>query len=257
MSHYSPSDYLCNEPFYVDGIGHIKCPTLRDIRKVTYQVFTLYLNTVAMTADDFLNLCRAGTQQTQAGMPQNDTPRKEPAELTMYELLLSSSPQLLYGILDFFLTGAVSFNQESNTFDIYETDQEQPRLTGHIHKDNYEAFTAELLCILGLKDSEEKIPRFKNKTAKRMYEKMQRHSTQGKKQSDENFGLDNLIRKYCTHNKVGINILNVWEMTYYQFHTMFNEYCSGRQYDINDMMAANTFSYKKSSDYKAMDYMKK
>ena len=66
-----------------------------------------------------------------------------------------------------------------------------------------------------------------------------------------------MIKKYCTHNKVGINILNVWDMTYYQFMHMFNEYCNGRQCDYSDMIAANTFSYKEASDYKQMLWIEK
>ena len=68
---------------------------------------------------------------------------------------------------------------------------------------------------------------------------------------------DNLIKKYCTHNKVGINILNVWDMTFYQFNTMFSEYNVGRQMDFNDAMASNTFSYKESSDYNPMLWIEK
>ena len=55
----------------------------------------------------------------------------------------------------------------------------------------------------------------------------------------------------------GINILNVWDMTYYQFMKMFLEYRMGRQADINDMMAANSFSFKNSKDYNPMEYMNK
>ena len=68
---------------------------------------------------------------------------------------------------------------------------------------------------------------------------------------------DNLIKKYCTHNKVGINILNVWDMTFYQFNVMFAEYNIGRQMDFNDAMASNTFSYKEASDYKPMLWIEK
>ena len=51
--------------------------------------------------------------------------------------------------------------------------------------------------------------------------------------------------------------MNVWDMTYYQFMKMFLEYRMGRQADINDMMAANSFSFKNSKDYKPMEYMNK
>ena len=84
-------------------------------------------------------------------------------------------------------------------------------------------------------------------------------SEQKEKQTsaDDDYTLSNMIVKYCTHNKVGINILNVWDMTYYQFMKMFLEYRMGRQADINDMMAANSFSFKNSKDYKPMEYMNK
>ena len=114
------------------------------------------------------------------------------------------------------------------------------------------------MMVEGLKNQEEEQEqKFKNNTAKKLFEKLQKHAKEQKKKADENYTLDNMIKKYCTHNKVGINILNVWDMTYYQFSTMFNEYCNGRQCDFNDMMAANTFSYKKSTDYKPLDYIKK
>ena len=56
MNMYSSFDYLCNEPFYLDGIGHAVCPTVRDIRNITYQVFSLYLNTIAMSREEYLHL---------------------------------------------------------------------------------------------------------------------------------------------------------------------------------------------------------
>ena len=46
-------------------------------------------------------------------------------------------------------------------------------------------------------------------------------------------------------------------MTYYQFTKMFLEYRMGRQADVNDAMAANSFSFKSPKDYKPMDYMNK
>ena len=36
MKGFSDYDYLCDEPYFYEGIGHVKCPTLRDIRKITY-----------------------------------------------------------------------------------------------------------------------------------------------------------------------------------------------------------------------------
>ena len=132
---------------------------------------------------------------------------------------------------------------------------------GKINDDNFEEFRNFLQVILGIKSEKEiEKPKYKNKLAQRIAEKLAKHQSEKKgKQtsSDDDYTLPNMIVKYCTHNKVGINILNVWDMTYYQFMKMFLEYRMGRQADINDMIAANSFSFKNSKDYKPMEYMNK
>ena len=161
-------------------------------------------------------------------------------------------------MLSFFVEDIFEFDETSLSFVTYKMVEDEKQIIGRIDNNNFEQFRVEVQYILGLKNQEEqKEQKFKNKTAKKLFEKLQKHAKEQKKKADENYTLDNMIKKYCTHNKVGINILNVWDMTYYQFSTMFNEYCNGRQCDINDMMAANTFSYKNSTDYKPLDYIKK
>lgn len=242
MNMYASFDYLCNEPFYLNGIGHAVCPTLRDIRKITYQLFSLYLSLLSMSREEYLRLY---------GLPES-------CDDSLYHLLLYGNTQLLFGILSFFLTGQLEFEKETGCFAIYETaDGGGQTLAGHIGEDNFEEFRLEMQHILGIKKPEETGPKFKNSLAQNLFQKMQTHTEQLKQKADKNFELDNMVRKYCTNNKVGISILNVWDMTYYQFTCMFAEYCNARQCDFNDNMAANTFSYKKSSDYQPMEYMKR
>ena len=241
---YSAYDYLCDEPFYIENMGHVKCPTLRDIRKITYDLFTVYINTISMSLDTYLDIC--GLREGYDKLSD-----KEKEDTTLYNLLLFGNKEVLIGILDLFLTDTYNFDNTNNTFIIYEDSNE----IGHIGNDNFDLFREEMKCILGINAREEK-PRFKNALAEKMYNRMQKHAEKQKKQENQNCEFDNMIKKYCTHNKVGINILNVWDMTYYQFTTMFAEYCNARQCDYNDMMAANTFSFKKSTDYKPMAYLK-
>lgn len=242
MDIYTSFDYLCNEPYYLSGIGNVKCPTLRDIRKITYQVFCFYLSLLSASQQEYCSLY--GDSKT--------------VKLSPYELLLYSNPQLLVGLLSFFLTVIPEFDSATASFIIYSLDNDGSRIkTGHIGSDNFDAFREKLQYIMGIRKTDEEGSRFKNDCAKRLFEKMQEGSRQRQKRQDENYTLDNMILKYCTHNKAGINILNVWDMTYYQFIHMFGEYCNGRQCDFNDLMAANTFSYKKSTDYKPLDYMQR
>lgn len=248
---YSSFDYLCNESFYIDGIGNIRCPTLRDIRKITYKLFMVYLEMLSLNHEEYLKVSDLYDKY-------NDLNESDKDKNSLFYLLLYGNPDLLFGMISFFVVGGIKFNKETYQFDIFKIENEINEPIGHIGNHNFENFRLQVQLILGISDAQEKEPRTKNTLAKEMYEKFQKHNAKQKnKKNDENYTLDNMIRKYCTHNKVGINITNVWDMTYYQFISMFSEYCNARQCDFNDMMAVNTFSYKKSSDYKPMDYMKK
>lgn len=247
---YSAFDYLCDEPYFVRGVGYVKCPTLREIRKITYNTFSYYTNVISCAFDDYLKRCGLEEKYNEFS---NDDKEKN----TLFYILLHDSATLLLGMLSAFIVGEIVFDEKTLTFNVFQTDGENRQQIGHVGNDNFEDFREQLQYILGIKPTEEKEQKFKNKIAQKMFEKLQKHAKEQKKNSDENYSFDNMIKKYCTHNKVGINILNVWDMTYYQFMQMFNEYCNGRQCDFNDMMAANTFSYKKSTDYKPLDYMKK
>lgn len=246
MENYSTFDYLCNDPFYIKGIGNIRCPTLRDIRNMTYNAFNTYANVLSISVDDFLKLY---------GM--NHLTNDEEEQITMFDILKFKSPHLLIGFIDTFITDQWKYDEIADQFIIYHlSNNEEDKILGHIGNDNFETFRNSITCILGLGEQTEEPPKYKNDTAKKLYEKMKNHKPL-KKAQDKNYTIDNMIKKYCTHNKVGINILNVWDMTYYQFISMFSEYCNGRQCDINDMIAANSFNYKSSADYKPQEYMNK
>jgi len=250
MTNYSSFDYLCNEPFFIEGIGNVKCPTLRDIRKIKYRVFTLYINILTMSLETYLKTSNTLSEYQKLSSVQQ-------ADFTLYNVLVISSSQLLQELISFFINGTAVFDVDTLSFSIYEDHDDEKMLVGNIDNNNFEIFQTEIQRILGLKNPEQKQPAFKNDYARQLYEMFQSNEQNIKKNSDENYEIDNMILKFCTHNKTGINILNVWDMTYYQFSVMFREYNIARQYDYYDCMAANTFSFKKSSDYKPMDYMKK
>lgn len=261
MKGYSDFDYLCNEPYFYNGVGHIKCPTLREIRQITYGQFNIFLNYISITQKQFL-------ETFQLTEKFNSLSDEEKGKNTVYNLLtfeMNRADFLTY-MIDFFVVEDIQYDQENNVFligNIEENDDGNKifNTTGYINNENFDEFRAFLQVILGMKSEREvEKPRYKNKAAQKIAEKIAKHKSQKKEKQtpvDEDYTIPNMIVKYCTHNKVGINILNVWDMTYYQFMKMFLEYRVGRQADINDMMAANSFSFKNSKDYKPMEYMNK
>lgn len=257
MELYDDFDYLCNESYFIPNIGTIINPTLRDIRKLTHRIFTLYVNMCTISVTDYVERCNLKEQYDQLSEEEKD-------KNNLFTLLLFTNTELLFGLVGFFVQDNVEFRKDDMSFHVYieETD-DGGNITkmeiGMINTDNFDTFRNEVLKILGLKQIETKKPKYKTKRARLLAEKIAKVKAQLSKatKQDENMAFDNLIKKYCTHNKVGINILNVWDMTFYQFNTMFSEYNVGRQMDFNDAMASNTFSYKESSDYNPMLWIEK
>jgi hypothetical protein len=249
VTSYSAFDYLCDESYFVQSIGFLKCPTLRDIRKVTFNVFLFLTNVLSSSLEDILELYKTLEEF-------NDMWHMGDKRITSpYFLLLYKDIDTMFRLLTIFIDGEIEFCAETMSFNIFKTIDRNKEQVGCLNDDNFDLFREQAQYILGIKSIEDKEQKFKNKIAQKIYDKLQTHAKEQNKNSDKNYTFDNMIKKYCTHNKVGINILNVWDMTYYQFMQMFSEYCNGRQCDFNDMMAANTFSYKKSTDYKPLEYM--
>lgn len=245
MSIYVPYDYLCNEPFYIDGIGTVRCPTLRDIRKITYRVFSIYLSVIAEDLEDYLKI-------TGLLEKYNSLSEFEKQKNNLFNLMLFRDTQLLFNMLSFFFVDRLDFNKETVSFDIYSND----KVIGCLNSQNFDIFKNELQCILGIQAPEEQEKKYKNKLAKEMDDKFKKHNNKSKS-TDDSLKIENMIRKYCVHNKNGINILNVWDLTYYQFISMFTEYCNARNCDFNYLMATNSFTYTKNSDYDPLGYLKK
>ena len=257
MDLYDDYDYLCNEPYFIQNIGTIKNPTLRDIRKLTHKLFMTYVNICSISFLDYLEQVGLKEQYELLSTEEKD-------KNNLFTLLLFGNTNLIFGLVNFFIEDKFSFNEDDMSFHIYieETDEYGKILKkeiGTINSDNFDIFRNEVLKILGLKQIETKKPKYKTERARKLAERIEKAKSllQKTSEQDKNMSFDNLIKKYCTHNKVGINILNVWDMTFYQFNTMFSEYNVGRQMDFNDAMASNTFSYKEPSDYKPMLWMEK
>lgn len=250
---YSAFDYLCDEPYIIPGIGYFRCPTLRDVRRATYKVFLYYMNIISCSLEDYLKIHKVYDDYVLLS-------EEERQRNTLFYLLLEKEAEIFLSMVSLLVVGRFTVNTDDKSIEIYHESDGKYEKVGEINNDNFEYFREQMRYILGVKSIEESDElKFKNKIAEKLFAKMQKHESEKAKEKSSNgdYELDNMIKKYCTHNKVGINILNVWDMTYCQFLQIFNEYCYGRQCDINDDIAANTFTYKKSEDYKASDYIKK
>lgn len=252
MGLYTSYDYLCNEPYIISGVGLARCPTLRDIRQITYNTFSFYVNMLRITLDEYLESYELTEQY-------NLLDDKDKEKNTLFNLIFFGQTKVLYDLLDFFIIGNIVIDEENIRFNIYKNMDllDESEQTGYIDSSNFEIVRNELKCILGMISHEDVEPKFKNNLARKLYEKMQKNPLKQKNDSSDDFTFDNMIKKYCANNETGINILNVWELTYFQFITMFHEYCHSRKCNFNFYMATSSFNFKKSSEYIPMEWMKK
>jgi hypothetical protein len=251
---YTSYDYLWDESYHIEGIGNVKCPTLREIRKITYNVFAVYMNIAVAGIEDIIKMY-------ELSFSPEDIP-----DVSVYQLMLNIDPNLLVYFIRFFIVNdLIKYNKEDSAFEIYniktkENKETENVLIGKINNDNFNDFRKFITYILGITTPSKKEKKYKSERARKLVEKIEREKKKQKEQAkknDDNFDLDNMILKYCTHNKVGINLLNVGDLTYYQFIKLFNEYFYARQVDYNDLIAGNTFSYKEATDYKPTLWVEK
>ena len=167
------------------------------------------------------------------------------------------TPQLLFQYIRVFIANdEVRFLERSGAFEIVDLTDGGEQTAGRIDGRNFDRFRESVASVLGLKKPVDKPVRFKSERARKLMEKIRNNKSSVKKQ-DEAYEFDNMVLKYCTHNKVGINLLNVGGLTYYQFIRLFYEYIHARQSDYGDALAANTFSYKDPKDYSPMQWIEK
>lgn len=165
MGIYTEYDYLCNELFFVENIGLIKCPTLRDIRKITYRVWSNYIHTLTVTLYSYL-------EENDLTAKYEALNKSEMEKQTLFRLLLYGSTDFLFGMIRFFVSDnlELKFNPETESINVYETSPiEENRCIGHIGNDNFETFRKHIKLIIGIEESDEKKPKFKSKRAQYIY----------------------------------------------------------------------------------------
>ena len=203
MKGFSDYDYLCDEPYFYEGIGHVKCPTLRDIRRITYGQFNIFLSYISITQKQFLETF---------GLTEkfNSLSDEEKEKNTIYNLLTCGMKRadFLAYMISFFVVDDFQYNPKQNAFLIgtYEKDddgKENFNEIGKIDNSNFDEFRAFLQVILGIKSEKEvEKPKYKNKLAQQIAEKLAKHKSEQKEKqtsADDDYTLPNMIVKYCTH----------------------------------------------------------
>ena len=153
---------------YFDYIGGVKCPTLREISRLSYPVYQMYLSILSMTPESYYTLIQ------QTGIYEHLS-HQEQASLDIFDLLTSDSGMLptLEAMLDFFLTAAPKYNKEHRAFLLYE-DGKQSECSGFVSRELWSQLCDIILQRNYLKPKNDDLSKIKSKRALSIMQKLQK-----------------------------------------------------------------------------------
>lgn len=217
------------------SIGTLRKPTLSDIGALTFDKFNMFQAFLKMTPEQFYTKFKEGGKEYWESLSDD-----QKSSLTMYYLVLNDEAvkNTYVEIFDFFFVESVVFQEgvfiilKSPIGDNIEISADNVR--GVIHEKTFLQILGliqEICCIYSKEKSIDEM-KFKNKIARKLYEKMLKAQEQEKKKADINMSLPNVISA-VSNKHPSINPINVWDMTIFQLLDAFNRLQVNSMYDID------------------------
>lgn len=225
-------DLLSPEPIYLPNIGGVRCPTLREINKITYNLYRLYLVVLSMTPKVYFDM--AG--QVHAYERLSD---EQKSSLHIFDLITQNEQYLsaAENALNFFLECRVRYDGQHRYFVLYDSGNESP--VGTVEKNAWIPLCDVILQRNCIKQKSEDLSKVKSKKALSIIQKLQKGRENKSKQTteDNNMELGNIISAVAGRHP-SLNLLNIWDITVYQLWDTFYRLCNNHVLDIQSMSIA-------------------
>ena len=200
-------ELLSPEPVYLEHVGGILSPKLRDIASIGVKKYQYYLSILSMEPEVFDSFC--------------STP----------DLAI-----LFQQALDFFFKESIVYSIENNCFIAQET----ANTVGLITKENYPMICDFIFQRNSMKSNQtEDLSKVQNKKALEIMEKLQKGREKKAKQTkaDPNMELGNIISAVANKSP-SLNMVNIWDLTVFQLWDCFSRICNNNAYEIQSMSVA-------------------
>ena len=253
-------------PFYLERIGGIKSPTLKEIWSpdMTYQNYQMCLTLLLMTPQ---NYCEQ-IDKTKLNWYQSLSEKRK-QQLNMMDIIaMNKSLQQSYSkMFNFFFvenvfwdnTNQVFFLTKENIF--YDEDNQsfysyndkgkqiQTNDYGIIHRNIFVDLCDIILqrCGIVRSDADTDTSKVKSKRALEILKKLQkgRENISKNDKSDKDINLPNLITSVAVKSN-SINFTNIWDLTVFQLYEQFKKEQTNVYFDIQKMSVAAYGNEKKT-----------
>ena len=233
------------------SIGTVKKPTLKEISEITFGKFYFYAALMTSTPRDYYTIILKNMGTIWSSMTEN-----ERDNATMYSMILADKElRILYeDMLNFYfeedvhyIDGLFLVLKKDTTFD---ENIDSSAICGVIQEGNFNEVLSVFrqICCIESEESEEK-PKFKNKKAREIYEKIHKGQSQkaATKKKDINLSIPNIISAVASKHP-SLNLTNIWNLTLFQLLDSFNRLQSNAVYDIDSMRVSTWGDEKKTFD---------
>lgn len=229
------------------SIGNVKNHTLHEIYKHGINLFRMYEVYLKLTPYDYYEHLNKKDGKEYWDLLSDEQKK----EISLYDILVSNDDVAFtfQEIFNFFFYERVVYRDKVFALiktDDYETDDDSVDITpdnlvGIIHPKNFDEVLGVLQQVCCIQDDdvlEEKDPKFKNKKAKMLYEKMLKAKREQKKrkkiENEKNLSLPNIISSTAAKCP-GFNIVNIWESTLFQLYDQFGKIQNNDVHYVNSV----------------------
>ena len=228
-------------PFSIPlSVGTLRKPKLCDIANpkakpsMSFAKFMFYEFLISMTPEEFFT--KAENEKGKEFW--NTLSEEDKSGLTVYDLI-QLNPTLMQNFLEvfnFFFEETVLYAGEAFVLVNPEKDyaSETPQredIVGVIDSHNFSEILNYIQQVCCIAQEEEEPPKFKNKTAERLYYQIKEGERERNKKADKNLTLPNVISA-VTAKHYSLNYTNIWDLTIFQLLDNFGRMREGSVYEI-------------------------
>lgn len=224
---------LAGLPIHVNGVGDIYTKTLKEIAEIGESKYNQFLSILTVDIKDL-------------DVDEESKQKLEEDNINTFIILLSQCKndqsgefkEMVENALSFFIGQEVVLILNAGVF--YVGDKERLQTIENLDNeclltnDNYEEFKRILLSQNCIKEKKEKY-KPANKKAKRIAEKLKQSKeviNEQKSKSGEKLDLYDLVSAFSAYSN-SVNIIDVWDLTFYQFNDQFQRTQLIEDYEIS------------------------
>lgn len=215
------------------SVGTVRKPKLRDIADLTFSQFEFYEMFLRMSPELFYTKIKGDGKAY-----WNSLTDKERENMTLYEVVLNEqSLQKIYmQILNFFLVETVVFYDDLFVLIDAKNEISSDDICGIINKEIFLQVlnVIQQICCIAEKEDEVDESKFKNKLARKLYNKMKKAAQKEseERKADINLTLPNIISAVSNKHPT-LNPINIWDLTIFQLLDSFSRLQVNSIYNID------------------------